>query len=78
MHEDLRAKQESILHSKMPRDLILNSKKEQPPGKPSAEQDTTDQVIDVNKIPKKPKIANPSTWHPSLKEKLGEPLKTAG
>ena len=78
MHEDLRAKRASILHSEMPRELLTNSEVDAPKGKPSAEAGTHNEAIDVDKIPKRPKMANPNKWHPKLKEKLEEPLKAAG
>ena len=60
----------------MPWELLKNSERPAPE-KLSQEQDDQ-QVIDVDKIPKKPRIANPNNWHPKLKEKLEGPLKEVG
>ena len=62
----------------MPRELLANSETEAQPEKPCGDQGTEQQAIDVNKIPKKPRIANPNNWHPKLKAVLEEPLKAAG
>lgn len=78
MYKDLRAKSVSILHSKMPRELLDNSEQEAPPEKPSQVQDISPQMIDIDKISKKPRQENPNNWHPNLKEKLEGPLKEAG
>ena len=79
MHEDLRAKCASILHSKMPSDILTNSKPE------TSQQDRpknppTNAAIDVDITPKKPKLAPPnkSTWNPKLRAALTVPLKEAG
>ena len=76
MHEDLRAKKASILHSEMPRDLLENSESAQS-DKPTKERESPPE-IDVDKIPKKPRVPNPNNWNPTLKEKLEGPLKEAG
>ena len=36
------------------------------------------QVLDVDKIQKKPRVANPNHWHPKLKAALEGPLREAG
>ena len=79
MHEDLRAKCASILHSKMPSDILTNSKPE------TSQQDRpknppTNAVIDIDITPKKPKLAPPnkSTWNPKVRAALTVPLKEAG
>ena len=77
MHEDLRAKRASILHSKMPSELLTNSTAEKE--KASTDKASASNPIDVDKIPKKQKVVpNPNNWHPKLKEALEEKLKIAG
>ena len=78
MHEDLRAKRASILHSEMPSELIANSEPEEPFQARSKHPPTT-AVIDVDVTPKKAKlIANKSTWNPKLRDALTVPLAKAG
>ena len=77
MHEDLRAKRASILHSEMPSALIINSNgdREDPP---NAKTPTPTDPIDVDRFPKKTKfVANTNNWHPKLKEALKDKLQLA-
>ena len=77
MHEDLRAKRAAILHSEMQSELLQNSEtKLTPPVK--AKTPPTNTTIDVDAIPKRPKVAKTSNWHPKLKAALQGPLNTAG
>ena len=78
MHEDLRAKRASILHSEMPSELITNSEPEQP-YQGRSKNPPTNHVIDVDVSPKKAKLmTNKSTWNPKLRDALTAPLTTAG
>ena len=77
MHEDLRAKRASILHSEMPSELITNSEPK-PSYQGRSKNPPTTAVIDVDVSPKKPKMANKSTWNPKLRDALTSPLTTAG
>ena len=79
IHEDLRAKRASILHSEMPMNLITNLEPE------TVQQDctknpVTNATIDVDINPKKVKLAPPnkSNWNPKLRAALTVPLKEAG
>ena len=77
MHEDLRAKRASILHSEMPSDLLPNSEPEISQ-QVQTKNPPTNAVIDVDVSPKEPKLApNKSTWNPKLREALTAPLKEA-
>mmetsp|Transcript_38073 Transcript_38073/g.88584 ORF Transcript_38073/g.88584 Transcript_38073/m.88584 type:complete len:153 (-) Transcript_38073:1512-1970(-) len=68
MHEDLWVKCASILHSEMPSKLLKNSGVE-PEMKRAPKNTTPTNPIDIDKIPKKPKIApNLNNWHLKLKE----------
>ena len=76
MHEDLRAKRASILHSEMPMNLVTNSEPEM------VQQDrtrnpATNATIDVDINPKKVNLAPPnrSNWNQKLRVTLTVPLK---
>ena len=81
MHEDLRAKRASILHSEMPSDLITNSEPDKA-HQESTKQPATNATIDVESPPKKIKRENvplnKGNWHPKLKAALTGPMKEAG
>ena len=78
MHNDLQAKRAVIQHGECPAELLANSTT--PPSDKTADQsDNTDGVTPQGeKPPKKPRKANPNTWHPKLKAALEGPLKDAG
>ena len=77
MHEYLRAKRADILHSEMPSELLQNS--EPKINLPvTAKTPPTNPTINMDAIPKRPRVANTSNWHPKLKAALHGPLKTAG
>ena len=67
MHEDLCAKRATIHHSEMPSELLKNSQQD-PPAPPTVKNPPTPTApVDVDKIPKKPKLApNPNNWNPIL------------
>ena len=77
MHEDLRVNKYSILHSKLPSELLTNSGTTSPPPdriinfphKPA---------IDVDSMSKMQRVANPSNWHPKITAALKRPLQKAG
>ena len=77
MHEDLRAKKLAILHIEILSELLKNSEPNITPPV-TAKTPRTNPTIDVDAIPKRPRVANTSNWHPKLKAALLGPLKTAG
>ena len=81
MHEDLRAKRASIMHSEMPIDLIANSEKERAQQE-KAEESAADDTLEVEKPPKKikrePAAANKNNWNLKLRAALTGPMKEAG
>ena len=76
-HEYLRAKMAAILHSGMPSELLQNSEPKLTPPV-TAKTPLTNPITNVDAIPKRPRVANTSNWHPKLKAALLGPLKTAG
>ena len=72
MHGNLRAKRANIHHSEMPLELLTNSK-ETPP--PPTTRSPEIQVIYMDKIQKKPSVANINNWYPKLNVALEGPLK---
>ena len=67
MHGDLPEKIATIHHSEIPLELLTNST-DTPPQPTTSTPDI--QVLDVNKIHKKPRVVNPNNWHPKLKAAL--------
>ena len=62
----------------MPSELLTNSMVETEK-KTADKRPTPTNLFDVEKLPKKPKVApNPNNWHPKLKEALEGKLKEAG
>ena len=75
MHGNLQAKRATIHHSEMPLELLTNSTDTPPP--PTTRTPET-QVLDVDKIHKKPRVVKPNYCHPKLKAALEGPLREAG
>ena len=77
MNEDLRSKKASILHSKIPSELITNSGTRSPP--PERINNILHKpAIDVCATPKMHRVANPKIWNPKLMAALKRLLQTAG
>ena len=77
MNEDLRSKKASILHSKIPSELITNSGTRSPP--PERINNILHKpAIDVCATPKMHRVANPKNWNPKLMAALKRLLQTAG
>ena len=74
MHDDLRAKRVTVHHSDMPLELLTNST-ETPP--PPYNRTLEIQGVDMEKIQKKPRVANLNNWHPKLQSALEVSLKEA-
>ena len=77
IHEDLRAKKASIIHSEMPSELLTNY------GKTSSPPDRIKNLpqkpaIDVDATPKRQRVSNPNNWHPKLMAAIKGPLQTSG
>ena len=75
MHGNLRAKRATIHHSEMPLELLTNSTDTPPP--PTIKTPEI-QVLDVDKIHKKPWVANPNNCNTKLNAALEVPLREAG
>ena len=75
MHGDLREKRATIHHSEMPLELLTNST--DTPSTPTTRTPEI-QVLDVDKIHKKPRVVKPKHWHPKLKSALEGPLREEG
>ena len=58
-------------------DLLQNSEPKLTP-LVTANTPPTNPTIDVDAIPKRPRVSNTSNWYPKLKASLQGPLKTAG
>ena len=78
MHKDPQDEHTRILHSEMSQELLTNTGQDLEHEKSAVAPVPEQEIIDVNKIPKKRLQANPNNWHPKLKEKLEGPLKTTG
>ena len=77
IHEDLRAKKASILHSKIPSELLKHSSTTSPP--PDRIKKLPHKPdIDVDETPKRQRVANPNNCHPKHMAALKRPLQTAG
>ena len=77
MHEDLRAKKASILHSVIPIELLTNSRTTSPP--PDQIKNLPHKpAIDVYVTPKRQRVSNPKNWHPKLMAAIKRPMQTAG
>ena len=76
MHEDLRAKRASILHSEMPHELLKNSSEH--PERKKRNTPSPTHSMDGDKSKKTKTVANPNNWNPKLKAALEAPLKAAG
>ena len=78
MHSDLQAKRAVIQHGECPAELLANSSST--PGDTLADPPENNEgaAPPPEKPPKKPRKANPNTWHPKLKAALEGPLKEAG
>ena len=77
IHEGIRANRAAILHSEIPSELLQNSEPNLTPPV-TAKTPPTNPTIDVDAIPKWPRVATMSNWHPKLRTALQGPLKTAG
>ena len=71
-HDDLREKRSTIHHCEMPLELPTKSTDTPPPPTTMIPEI---QVLDLDKIHKKPRVANPNNWHPKLKAALEVPLR---
>ena len=72
MHGDLRVKRATIHHSEIPLELLTNSTETYPPPVKSTRQI---QVVDMENIQKKPRVANLKNRHPKLKADIEGLLK---
>ena len=70
----MQSKRATIHQSEMPLELLTNSR-ERPP--PPVNKTPYIRVVDMDKIQKKPRVANLNNWHPKLKAALEGPLKEA-
>ena len=77
MHEDLRAKKSSILHSEMSSELLTNYGTTSPP--PELIKNPPHKPgVDVDVTLKRQRVENLNNWYPNLMASLKRPLQTAG